>query len=500
MTTVLLLKKRLRSLTKRLDKDKELQQRYTSEIKTLLEKGYAEEVPVQDLNRCDGKVWYLPHHPVLHPKKPKKCRIVFDCAAKFRGSSLNDHVHQGPDLANKLVGVLLRFRQGKFGFMADIEAMFNQVRVSPKDRDVLRFLWYEDCDTSKPPKVFRMTTNLFGGVWSPSCANFALQKIAEEHSEMYPDEVISTILRNFYVDDCLRSLDNVQSAVCLAQQVKELLAKRGFNLTKFVSTPNVLKQLPDNITCREKSLKTLDLNVEEIPTERALGMLWNVERDHLAFDTHTDKKPLTKRGILSTLSTVFDPLGYLSPFILQARRLFQQLCRMNLEWDDTLDMQIETQWNRWLNDLSLVGTFTIPRCVKPSTTPIKKAQLHHFGDASEYAYGAVSYLRLLLEDGSIYVNLIMAKSRLAPLKGSTVPRLELAGALEAIRLDTILTQELEIPLQTSVFWTDSQIVLWYINSSDKRFQTYVSNRVSKIRAHTEPSQWRYVPSEDNPAE
>jgi len=243
------------------------------------------------------------------------------------------------------------------------------------------------------------------------------------------------------------------------------------------------------------------LNLEDQSTERALGMLWHVNTDYLGFDVQVmHNRTKTKRNVLSTLSTVFDPLGYVSPFILQARRIFQQLCRLQKGWDKPLPIELEEQWGRWLADLPEIKRFKVPRCFNPTALTIKKAQLHHFSDASEYGYGVASYLRVTLEDNSVYINLIMAKSRLAPLKGSTIPRLELAGALEAVRLDKILTKELEIPLEISVYWVDSQIVLWYLNSSDKRFQTYVANRVGKILEHTEVNQWRYVPSEENPGD
>lgn len=170
-----LAEKRLISLAQHLNKDDTLKRKYSEEIHKLLKKGYA-VVPEKDLHRHDGKVWYLPHHPVLNPKKPEKCRIVFDCAAKYGGSSLIDHVHQGPNLTNGLVGVLLRFRQGAVGFMADIESMFHQVHVTPEDRDSLRFLWFENNNTSQPLQTLRMTAHIFGGVWSPSCANYAQLK------------------------------------------------------------------------------------------------------------------------------------------------------------------------------------------------------------------------------------------------------------------------------------------------------------------------------------
>ena len=142
-----------------------------------------------------------PHHPVLNPRKPDKVRIVFDCAAQFQGTSLNDHVYRGPDLTNKLIGVLLRFRQDHIALMADIEGMFHQVRVNEGDRDALRFLWWEDYEVGNQPVVYRMTSHLFGGVRSSSCANFALKRTTRDYHTKYDVETVKTVDQNFYVDD-----------------------------------------------------------------------------------------------------------------------------------------------------------------------------------------------------------------------------------------------------------------------------------------------------------
>ena len=478
MNNLTMAEKRLKLLGKRLNKDENLKMKYTNEIQKLLKNGYAEEVPQEDLTRADGKVWYLPHHPVFNPRKPEKCRVVFDCAAKYGGLSLNDHIHQGPDLANKLVGVLLRFREGPVAFMADIEAMFHQVRVSVSDRDILRFLWFQQNDTEKPPKAYRMTSHLFGGVWSPSCANHALQQVTREFQEEYSQCVLDTVLHNFYVDDCLKSVDTPESAIPLAKNVRELLARRGFRLTKFVSnSPELLNTIPKEEW--GKSFTTLDVSLDKLPTEHALGMLWDIETDSFLFDVQVAEKPKTKRGVLSILSTVYDSLGCVGPFVLQARRLFQQLCRLQKDWDEPLPKELEQQWGRWLNDLPVIKNFKIPRCLVPHDKPLKSAQLHHFSDASEYGYGAVAYLFMTFADGTVSTQLMMAKSRLAPLKGSIIPRLELAGALKVVRLNKLLQREFKIPLEESVFWTDSTNVLWYLQSSGKRFQTYVANRLAK---------------------
>ena len=145
--------RRLNFLKKRLEGDPSLMKNYSSFIEDLLKNGYARKVPDEQLT-TDRHVWYLPHHPVFHPQKPDKTRVVFDCSAKFQGTSLNNELLQGPDLTNSFIGVLTRFRQGSVAFMADIEAMFHQVRVPLKECDVLRFLWWPNGNTTANPEEF----------------------------------------------------------------------------------------------------------------------------------------------------------------------------------------------------------------------------------------------------------------------------------------------------------------------------------------------------------
>ena len=191
---------------------------------------------------------------------------------------------------------------------------------------------------------------------------------------------------------------------------------RGFRLTKFVSnSPELMKSIPKEEWGR--SFTTLDISMEDLPTERTLGVLWDIESDCLRVDIQIRDHPKTKRGVLSTLSTVYDPLGFVSPYVLSARRLFQELCKQEKGWDESLPRYIEKQWGRWLDDLPVIKELNIPRCIMPDKSTVKEVQLHHFCDASQYGYGAVAYLLTVHEDQTITVDLRMAKSRHSPLKG-----------------------------------------------------------------------------------
>lgn len=489
---------RLKLLKKRLCRDPDLFGKYSSVIDDYLHKGYCERVPDSSLSRADGMVWYLPHHPVLHPAKPEKTRVVFDCAAKYANTSLNDLLLQGPDFNNSLVGVLLRFRQERIALMSDVESMFHQVQVTPDHCDSLRFLWWPENDMNKEPQDFRMKVHLFGAVSSPSCAGFALRKTAKDNSATFPPDVVETVNKNFYVDDCLKSVESESMAIKLVPKLSELLMKGGFHLTKWLcNSPKVLATIPAS----ERASSVKELDCEDMPTERALGVRWNLESDTFGFKVKLKDKPPTRRGMLSIVSSVYDPFGFVSPFVLPAKAVLQDLCRRGLSWDEAIPEESLKCWKEWLFELPRLEEFSIDRCVKPyGFGKISTCQLHHFSDASQIGYGAVTYLRLVDEGSQVHCALLMAKSRLAPLKSISIPRLELSAATVAVRLDKMIRRELELSVDESVFWTDSTSVLKYIANSNTRFHTFVANRVSQILDGSTPVQWRHVPTKLNPAD
>ncbi|XP_064647472.1 uncharacterized protein LOC135500156 [Lineus longissimus] len=336
-------KRRLDSLQRKLERDEKLFAEYKKGVDDLLANGFAERVPDGELQGTPGKTWYLPHHAVSNPNKDK-IRIVFDCSAEYNGASLNSKVMQGPDLTNKLVGVLLRFREEKTAIMADIKAMFHQVMVDPTDRDVLRFLWWPGGDMSKEPVAYRLRVHLFGGVWSPSAANFAVKQAALDHRDEFDDITVDSINNSLYVDDLCKSVVSTEIGTELADQLCKLLRLAGFHLTKWLSNDrDVIGSLPEED--RAPKIKDLDLDNSDIPTDRVLGVVWDPEADSLGVRAKVVDKPLTRRGVLSVVSSVYDPMGIVSPFVLPAKVLIQELCRRGAGWDEPLSECEVTEWN-----------------------------------------------------------------------------------------------------------------------------------------------------------
>ncbi|KAK3724979.1 hypothetical protein QZH41_017459, partial [Actinostola sp. cb2023] len=317
---------------------------YIAFMNKVIESGYAERVPTSKeaeskvteiVTETKDNVWYIPHHGVYHPKKPNKIRVVFDCAAEYQNESLNKHLLQGPDLTNNLTGVLYRFRQESFAFTCDIEAMFHQVKVIQEHRDLLRFLWWENGDTTKEPQEYRMTVHLFGATSSPGCANFALKSTAKDHEDEYGGAAADFLRNDFYVDDGLKSVPSVEEAIKLIKDIKGMCAKGGFNLHKFVS---------------------------------------------------------------NSKESIFDPIGFVAPLLLEGKSILQELCRYSLGWDEPIPDDIKARWEKWRTELINLQRISIPRCYKPQDFgQVVTAELHHFSDASVKGYGQCSYLRLIDE-------------------------------------------------------------------------------------------------------
>lgn len=490
--------KRFDSIRKRCEQNQEFYKEYSEFMDQMIRKRFAERVPNEELNREPGRTWFITHHAVYHKVK-QKLRIVFNCSLKYAGTSLNDKLLQGPDLANNLLGVLLRFRAGEVAMMADIEKMFYQVQVPETQRDFLRFLWFDADNPTSKPVQYRLTVHVFGAISSPSCANYALRKTAYDNESCTDKNVTQTLLRQFYVDDMLCSVDYEHDGITRLREIILLCERGGFNLTQVISNKiSVLNSISsEKVT---KSLKEKAINRLIDATERALGVIWNLEKDVFQFKIKTQDGNFTKRIVLSVLFSIYDPFGFIGPALLPGRLIFQKLCRMKTDWDEIISPEIASEWKDWMKDLHLLTGYEIPRCVKPARFSSAKFDIHVFGDASEAGYGAVAYLRCQNSDQLVYCSILLAKSRLAPLKKVTVPRLELAAAKLCVTIRNIIKSELDMRFCEEHYWTDSTIVLQCLNNNEKRFQRYVANRVEFIRDHSTPNQWHHVPSQLNPAD
>ena len=280
-----------------------------------------------------------------------------------------------------------------------------------------------------------MNVLLFGSTCSPSCAAFALQQTARDNITRAREDVQQTVMNNFYVDDLLKSCANVEEAKNLISQLNPLLESGGFHLTKFVaSKQDILTSVPD----RDCALKEQDVCIQGDHVQKALRVYRNTSTDRLTVKVNVEKRSFTRRGLLSMISQVHDVLGLVEPFILPGRKLLQEACRDQTEWDDPLPDKIFRQFETWVCGLKELSNVSVPRSFKLPGLVCARKELHVFCDASTVGYGAVCYIRTIGTDQTTNCTFCMGKSRVSPLKPVSVPRLELTAATIAVKLSTFV--------------------------------------------------------------
>ncbi len=382
--------------------------------------------------------------------------------------------------------------------MCDIERMFHQFHVKPEDQDYLRFLWWEKGDLESQPQVYRMREHLFGTASSPGCANYGLKHLAAQGRGNFSETSVRFIERNFYVDDGLTSVSSASEAIQLSQEARELAWETSFAQI-CVEQPRSDTSIPQE-ECAESSM-VHELALGEPHMERALGVNWCVTSDNFRFRVSVKEHPQTRRGVLSTVASVYDPLGFAAPFILVGKQILQMMCQDKVGWDEKIKDNLRPQWECWISGLRSLAEAKIQLCYLPSTIKdVQRYELRHFSDASASGYGECSYLRAIDTSGKVHCSLVMGKARVAPTKLTTIPRLELSAAVVAVQISDLLRKELELDSLQEYFWTDSKVVLGYINNDAKRFHIFVANRIQWIKQSTDAKQWRYVTSEENPAD
>ena len=316
-------------------------------MQKLFDNGHAEPAPKIQSDPPTLQ-WYLPHFAVYHPQKPQKIRVVFDSAAETAGISLNKILLSGPDLTNNLLGILIRFRQQPVAFMADIEQMFYSFLVREDHRDLLRFFWYKDNDPDGELIEYRMKVHVFGNTSSPAVATYCLRKTAEVGEQEFGSDAKNFVDNNFYVDDGLKSVAEPTEAVDLLRRTQAMLATANLHLHKIASNlPEVTQAFP--IEDRVADLPDLDLSKDTIPAQRSLGVLWDISANSFTFKANVGAKPFTRRGVLSVVNSLYDPLGLATPVAVKGKLLLRaMIAKPEPEnWDEPLPEEQRPAWEAW---------------------------------------------------------------------------------------------------------------------------------------------------------
>ena len=490
--------RRLNQLRARLQKEPAMFKEYGDIFKTQLSSGIIEPVPESELDARPSH--FLPHHGVMREDKATtKLRIVFDGSAKANPNlfSLNDCLEKGPNLTPLIFDVLLKFREHKIGITADIEKAFHQIMIKPEDRNMLRLVWFDNVDSERRKIVqYRFCRLMFGLTPSPAILRGVIQHHLLQHKSEYL-QIAQFLLDALYVDDLPGGATDPTKGFEFYQQAKELMAKGGFNMRKWRTNNQYL----------QKQIKEAEGNEGDISKiTRILGLSWNTDTDCFVFQfddliSFVNSLPPTKRSLLKVSAKLFDPLGFLSPITIGAKILFQQVCISKIDWDQSLDGEALRKWKQLPKEFQLLSQVKIPRCYYNRREQQNTYELHGFSDACERAYAAVVYLKILYEGGSVEVSFVASKTRVAPIKKQSIPRLELMGATLLARLLNTVKSIMQPVLGeiNSYCWVDSYTALCWIRNK-RCWKQYIQSRVNEIRKLTNPDSWRFCPGKDNPAD
>ncbi|XP_025419482.1 uncharacterized protein LOC112689831 [Sipha flava] len=478
----------------RLNRNPDLRKQYNDFMQDYLSSGHMERIPLHEID--NPLHYYIPHHCILKPDSmTTKLRVVFNASARTStGASLNESMYTGPKLQPDIQVVLLRSRLWKYVFMADIKQMYRQIVIQPSDRDYLRILWR--FSTTSPIEDYRLGTVTYGTSAASFQALRTIRHLATVDGDSWP-LAANILLNDTFVDDILTGANSEAEALKCQDQLIKLCSLAQFQLRKWASnSPQILKMVPHEDCAMPVSIL---FNNDMSSELKVLGLKWDPSFDTFSFKTYPSSSQVTKRSVLSDIARVFDPLGLLSPLTFFTKHVMQQLWTSGVTWDDPLPTDIAKLWVRYQSELHLIENIKIPRRITHDQA--KSIQFHAFSDSSEKGYAAAVYLRVET-DTSVHCQLITGKSKVAPLKRSTIPRLELCGAVLASKLLRLVvdTYSDRIRVDELHAWTDSTTALVWIRSSPHRWATFIANRTSLIQELTSPSIWRHVPTKENPVD
>ncbi|XP_048580704.1 uncharacterized protein LOC116619237 isoform X2 [Nematostella vectensis] len=425
------------ALLDRLKKRQDLTAKYAEIIEEQITEGIVEAAEGPSI----GREFYIPHKPVLRTQaESSKLRIVYDASAKEHreAPSLNDCLHKGPPLQNKIWDVLVRGRFNTVAITGDLQKAFLQVRVRECDRDAM-------------------------------------------------------IRKELYVDDLISGASTVKEARELKEKATQIFQDAGFKLHKWHSNAKELES--EGPASEDSTYAKQELGVPVNEECSLLGLGWQTGEDKLSVTIPQGNFAPTKRGILAKLARVYDPLGLLSPTTLSGKLVYRSVCDAKMAWDAPISDELKKVWSKWEN--SFPQRVEVPRSLVTHREVIKSIELHSFGDASAQGVSACVYAVVTQESG-VNQGLVAAKARLAK-QGLTIPRLELVAGHMAVNLINNVKGTLDgLPVSGLHCWLDSTVALYWINNQGD-YKQFVSNRVHKINSHQDVS-WHHVPTKDNPAD
>lgn len=482
---------RLHRVESQLRSDPSTAIKYADFMREYLDLGHMFPVARSETSEQTQDCYYMPHRAVLKQHDPqKKIRVVFNASQKTStGYSLNDRLLVGPKLQSELWAIVTSWRQYRIVFSTDIVKMYRQILVHPLDQPLQRIVWRSVATGELMD--YQLSTVTYGTACAPFLALRVLLQLAQDESERFP-RATRILKTQSYVDDLFAGADTPEEASELQQELTALLATAGFTLSKWASNNSRVLEGTD---CQ---MESLDYHLD--PCVNTLGLQWDTSADVFVFKVRLAPSvaALSKRMLLSEIARLFDPLGWLSPVLIFAKIMMQNLWLSGIDWDSPVNEDHSNAWNVFRSSLTDLEKIRVPRWL--NITSNATCELHGFCDASERAYAAAVYLTVIEPSGTRRSTLVVAKAKVAPVRTCSIPRLELCGALLLSKLLPQVAKTLGLLEADHYAWTDSTVTLAWLTSHASRWKPFVANRVAAVQANMPNVVWKYVPTASNPAD
>lgn len=521
-----------RKAEERLAKEPLWKAAYAEQIHEMVTRGAAVKFTRQQIKDWNGPVWYISHLVAPNPHSSSTpVRIVWNSSQEFKGMSLNNMLHKGPDVLNPIRGVLLRFRSGLYAALGDVKKMYNSVWLKDEEVHLHRFLWRDD--PKEEIGEYAVVRVNIGDKPAGCIAQVALRETANlpQFATMLAERRILT--EDCYVDDILTSHDDLQALIKMTKRVEEILQAGGFLLKPWVLTGQSGRGEDPTSSCDHRTAEPKMLilpNQMQDEENKALGVGYEPETDnlHLLTSVNFSKRrgkmrtgldlqekevregtpdPLTRRMLLSQIAGFYDPIGLASPIkqrgVMLVRQSFQEAGK---------DRPAKDTWDEPLPQHLREAAITLfEQCVRLSQVKFARSLTPHgalgrpmgitFSDGSEASYGAVLYLRWETVEGKVVVKLVESKAKLTPLdqKGDVI-KAELCGAVFATRLKTYFEKHCHIQVDRWIHFVDSQTILAAIQKDSYGYQTFFANRIGEIQKAGSVDNWRWVEGKENIAD
>ncbi|XP_070509166.1 uncharacterized protein [Chironomus tepperi] len=474
------------------------------QVNNLLNKGYAEEVPANEINCINDRTFYIPTF-FIKPKN-KRTRFIWDAATKVNGQSLNDCLAAGPNLYNDFLKIIFNMQERKYLIKGDITEMFHQIMMRQVDRDSLRFIFRSS--PNEKIKILRMRVMIFGSKSSPITSQYIKNEVTKGYEDKHP-AAVRAIRDLTYVDDVVTSVNDLKCGQELIYDIRNILSTGGFDLVKLKSNePKILEKIRKNLTSEDLKDEKLFSNES---SEKLLGYDIDFENDTIGIALTLEKIPEeileckikpTKKQILQLCMSIYDPVGYFEFLLSKFKLIYHFVIKDNYEWTQLLDDKYFPLWKKYINLLIRIKEIRIPRWYSPHISDAKIIQLVGFSDASTDILCNIIYIRLLdVDRNQIDYRFVFAKSYIVPLKQKrTIPDLELDAADKLVTLMNKVAKQHTFVFNEFVYCIDSSAVKDWIINDAKNPKIYVKRRLLKIRNSTKAEQWKWVPTDFQPAD